>query len=333
MTTDFRGPWPFLFAALFLAAIPSCNRPGGGSSGGSGLSHGGRSLEAWIDQLGGSFVPNEIMGSPPAKPALDAIAAIGPPAVPVLQSFLTDSRWFMRCAAAAGLGCLGASAAPAGPALATLLHDDVEHVRTASADALANIAPNLAVQALTDPSMMVRIAAARAVLVGGVKGSADDTAVGVLREGMQQHRYQAVQAAGVGRAGELLPELRSALVDQSLDGQNMRGAAVIALEQLGPAALPAAGDLVLELRSRDVNRGGAAARALGAIGAEVIPLVAPLLSDSDAEVRKLAVWAVIALGPKAAGTNLPLKEMAQNDPDEIVRYNARRALETVGGSK
>src|SRR5262245_40297495 len=119
MTTDSRGPSPFLLAALFLAAIPSCNRAGGGSSG-SGLSHGGKSLEFWIDQLGGSFVPNEIIGSVPAKPSLDAIAAIGPPAVPVLQNLLTDSRWFMRCGAAAGLGCLGASASPAGPALATL---------------------------------------------------------------------------------------------------------------------------------------------------------------------------------------------------------------------
>jgi hypothetical protein len=126
--------------------------------------------------------------------------------------------------------------------LATLLHDDVEQVRTASADALANIAPDLAVQSLTDSSMMVRIAAARAVLVGGVKGSAHDTAVGVLREGMQQHCYQAVQAAGVGRASELLPDLRSAAVDHSLENQTMQGVAVIALQQLRTAALPAAGD-------------------------------------------------------------------------------------------
>ena len=103
-----------LVIVVAAASLVSCTRPAGQVAvARSGLSYGGTSLEEWIEQLGGSFVPNEIIGSGSPQPALQAIGAIGVPAVPVLAASLADGRWWIRQAGAAGLGKLGVAAAGA----------------------------------------------------------------------------------------------------------------------------------------------------------------------------------------------------------------------------
>jgi HEAT repeats len=73
----------------------------------------GEPLETWIHRLGGSYIPNEIWGSPSRAEAIKAIRAIGPEGIPVLIESLDHKEWYVRLGAADGLCSLGPQAAPA----------------------------------------------------------------------------------------------------------------------------------------------------------------------------------------------------------------------------
>jgi HEAT repeat protein len=73
--------------------------------------------------------------------AVDAIARIGEPAVPVLVQSLSDPDPGVRAQAARALARMGVAAKPAVPDLVKALHDSDEGVRIAAARALGQIGP------------------------------------------------------------------------------------------------------------------------------------------------------------------------------------------------
>jgi HEAT repeat protein len=79
--------------------------------------------------------------------ARDVLVSIGEDGVPMLQQALTNENRKLFLQAAQTLGSLRKDAAAAIPALSLLLNDDDDRIRTAAADALKQIDPDIAIQA------------------------------------------------------------------------------------------------------------------------------------------------------------------------------------------
>jgi HEAT repeat protein len=118
------------------------------------------------------------------------------------------------------------------------------------------------------PNHSVRIAAVKALLAIGPPGEE-----ALVRDG--------------------IPRLVAGLQTDNLD---VRWHTALALARMGPRALPAAPHLVRQLRT---SYGKAFSEALSAIGPEVVPMLAPLLEDSNEEVRSVALGVISDLGPGA----------------------------------
>jgi HEAT repeat protein len=138
-------------------------------------------------------------------------------------------------------------------------------------------------------------------------------------------------------AGErpLIEALARSLFDP--DVRN-RLAAVDALEDSGPAAAPAAGDLAKALYDHDRFVRWAAARTLGKLAAvlseeEAQPPVrglTDLLCYPDLDVRLAGVTALAAFGPLARDAVRALINIVLRRDDDDMRVGAIRALEAIG---
>ena len=169
------------------------------------------------------------------------------------------------------------------------------------------------------------------MLKGGVEGAAHDTALDVLRRGIDECHPEAIQAASAigSGAAPFLPELRRVL-KKTISGDSLvHFYALIAIEGLGAEARPAMPDLLRELRSPQIYGYGPAVNALASIGVDVLPEVMPLLDDEAVDTRKAALWVITKLGPKAASA-APRLERMRNDPSALVRGEAEAAPCAIG---
>ncbi|HZI93306.1 MAG TPA: HEAT repeat domain-containing protein [Patescibacteria group bacterium] len=130
------------------------------------------------------------------------------------------------------------------------------------------------------------------------------------------------------RADEgLVREISGVIGDEGRDDPKVRKYLIIALENLGnrsagPALIAALADPDPEVRLQ-------AARALGAIGGidgSAGPLIA-LLSDEDAGIRKVAIY---ALGRTRDPVAIPALRPKLEDTSEDIRWNAALALAVLG---
>ena len=163
------------------------------------------------------------------KQLVEALGAVGTPAVPLLIQALGDWDEDVCRAAAEALGAIGDPQAI--PALIQALGDDESWVRAAAARALGAIGDPQAVpaliQALGDGWDDVRRAAAEALVKIGTP------AVPALIQALG-HRYSAVRRAAARALGELgdpqaVPALTERLQDESGD---VRKAAQAAIQQI-----------------------------------------------------------------------------------------------------
>lgn len=178
----------------------------------------------------------------------------------------------------------------------------------------------------SDPAWTVRRKAALAL--GPLKDVARQRgAVQALIAHLNDSRAEvkAASAEALGRLGD--PAAAAPLVHTLLT--NRLGAVreiVVALERIGPDALPA---IVPALRHPEVEVRKAATEAIAVIGtpAAVVPL-ASMLQDSDVTIRRLASDALRTLADERV---VPQLVAALADPDWHVYYGARDALANIGG--
>lgn len=203
-----------------------------------------------------------------AAPAAPAEASEVDEQVGQLQLRIETGNWITRASAARKLGNLGEAARPAIPSLRELIRDEAESwlVRSEAVCALATISPDtlpeihwalsnlpprirwaaayalgrsraspqevvpLLVEALEDPSWLVRSEAARSLASQGL------AAVPPLRKALKddEPRVQAAAAHSLGQLGEdaqrAVPDLQEALSDENW---LVRSAAVYALGRMG----------------------------------------------------------------------------------------------------
>ncbi len=260
----------------------------------------------------------------PASSATAAIAGV-----------LESAEAGERRAAAWALGVAGGAAEPHLEPLARCVRgDDSAGVRATCARALGGIGSRGAVaplvEALGDPSEVVRAAAAQALArVGPAPADVKALAAAVSSHDRYVAAFAAWSLGNLGAAAELaVDELARALARDETN-------AVVAgaLARIGPAARAAVPELVVALGSADDGRRWRAARTLGRIGPAAEAAVAALtaaLADPSSVVRAHAARALGRIGP-AAKSAAPALQRATGDRAEGVRDEARLALERLTG--
>ncbi len=238
--------------------------------------------------------------------AAKALARIGEPAIPVLIKGRGGATSVTNPWAARALGWMGPKAKSAGGSLAKALASKSLALQQAAAKALAMIGsdapeavPALS-KALKDPNWLVRYSAAKGLVRIGAKAK--------------------------GAVGDL-----TATLDD--DEFMVRAAAAEALGRIGPAAKAAAGKLaaVLGGDKHDWPRFNAA-RALGLVCApQGVDALSKALSDSDADVRAEAAWALGDIGPAAKGAAAALRMAAKSDSEYLVQHAAEATLAKIDG--
>jgi HEAT repeat protein len=254
---------------------------------------------AWSPSI---FIP--YTGSPVAGEAIDALAAIGPPAVGPLTVALKNAVPAVRARAAVCLGRIGDARAV--DALLVAAEDPNGHVKRAARAALACIPEARAVpyaMSVLQDNRNTRDAY-RSIIALGHTGPAARPAAPLLwdvfRDGKNSDRWRAATALGrIEQGGPIVTELVKAANERSADSHESD--AIDALGWMGPSARQAVPDLKGMLSEDHVaNR---AAIALWRITSDPSVCLGPLqecCADYDsceclAEMGPLAAPAVPAL--------------------------------------
>jgi HEAT repeat protein len=227
-------------------------------------------------------------------------------ATPELVAVLEQGSTRMRCAAAHGLGCMGAAAATAVPPLVEALRAGQAAVRAAAALGAIGERGAIAVLAglLVDADAAVREAAGKAL-----------TAI---------HKHWMRQPEVAQAVSSLVAALRAPAAP-------LRPAAVQALSTLERAARPAAVSLAGLLRDSSAAVREAAAEALPVVGAPApaaVRALVPLLDDREPGPRRAAIRSLRALGAAARDAG-PALAMALRNKDPETRALAEHALAAV----
>ena len=253
--------------------------------------------------------------------AIGALGAIGgPEAVEALGGMVADDRSSVRQAAMTALA--RAAGREAVPALSKALAHRDPTTRRCAADALGALRANAAVEVvrvvLADPDRTVREAAVRAL---ASIGTAEGASALVEALGRGDRDQQAAIGAAL-KAFDWTPvDASGRVVHAVLHGH---------VEEATAQGAAAADPLVALLADWDpaIRRG-----AIGALGRLAVPQTAPAIGvafrDSDAEVRRAAADAIVAIGRAAADTVVE----ALGDRAAIVRGAAEQALAGIGAGE
>ncbi len=186
-------------------------------------------------------------------------------------------------------------------------------------------------EALADKNAVVRIKVVEALWV--IDKTPATTLMPVLLDAFK-HKSANVRAAaprviamvgGKGKAG--LSALEAGLQDKEFD---VKVAVITALGDLGPAAQKTAGALLDVVKDKDFYLlEPFVGAALANLGDGALPSLTGALADSSADRRRLAMYALGSLGPKAKSAAPLLAKGLQNE-DPVMRVAALRALGKIG---
>jgi len=262
--------------------------------------------------------------------AVAALQGMGKEGVIYLIRALNDPHPAVRVAAADALGQIG-DADAVDPLIQTT-HDEREDVRIAAASALARIGDRRSIQPLirlfADRYHGVRVAAADAVAVFG------RAALEALEEALSDPvivvRVTAARAIGLIGVMESIPVLIDHLGDPAPE---VRWSVARALADFGPPVIDPL-SLVMRRGSRDMRL--AAIDALWEIEDErVVDLLRQALDDEDEEVREKAAAAlkkrqVIDVWRSALGQQVQEEVRAPKKKKKPIRQEDRKAFERSG---
>jgi len=192
----------------------------------------------------------------------------------------------------------------------------------------AGSVPVLLDAAIADNAALVRAAKLTLTRIEGQP--VDDALLARMSEASGSLRQVLIELAGLRRIHAALPLIRQSALQPS--DPNVRRAAVEALGALGQEEQ--ATDLVRMLEETQVRREQAdLERALGNIGSRIgrraVPIVLPVMSNSEAARRMIGVRLLAALGGPVA---LDAVTAALEDPVEDVQDESVRALSTWPGN-
>lgn len=273
----------------------------------------GRSVSGWINALAVHEGQNDSMGNTsrrryvPSKRAaltkgiaLDALRAIGPPAVPYLVSALQKKDGAFRSRYLSSYLAIG-------PRLRQFLPEpsvDAVYVRRAAILALGELID------LAKPAWPALLEAGR--------DAAGDVRQAALRT--------------LKALSEREPEVNAGLSERSLTTDLRNSKAVQVVEQYSlrtpravQALVHAAKDPDVKLRDQAITQ----LRAIGAAARAATPCLLDALTDPDGTIRCRACQALAAIQPEASQVVPALISML-NDRDELVRANAANALAVYG---
>jgi HEAT repeat protein len=278
-----------------------------------------------------------VLLAPCGAEAAAAESPYGPESVPRSVAELAHRDAWVRWHAAYALGQAGPKAGAAVGPLAKVLENlaEEEYVRGAAAWALGRIGPPAAAGAvplltrtLASQHVSVRRNAAEALGQFGraARGGVADIEK-LLSDPDAVARVEAAAALWkIDRSPRAVPSLLRSL-DSGGPGA-CRAAAVLGELDFEPDRVVPGLMGSLGQGDDDVRR--AAMRALERIGPKTVPALGAALKDKNAAVRRWAAWTLGRIGPGARPAQQALAEAA-SDADPQVRQSAAWALGRVGG--
>lgn len=157
-----------------------------------------------------------------------------------------------------------------------------------------------------------------------------------LRDMLENHdpKERMNAAFGIGHIGSeakaAIPELINALDDREW---SVRGAATFALGEIGPEAMEAAPKLLELLSKADDELQGLAiaVRKIHPDADATVPLLIEALDTDRPVARYRLIKALASYGPEAVDALPKLQGLAENDEEEIVREEAKKAIRKIRG--
>ena len=266
------------------------------------------------------------------KQLVEALGAVGTPAVPLLIQALGDWDEDVRRAAAEALGAIGDPRAV--PPLIKALGDYGEYwydVRRAAAEALGKLSDPQAIPALsvwahagedTARDTLQTLGHPMLDLPQAVAQVAAQGAWGVLIRALTCTQVREVV---VGLGAPAVPALIRTLEDSEW---RVRYAACWALDAIGDASAESAPIQALRNSEKEVRK--AACAALGQIGdVSAVPALIQALRDSEWDVRRAAREALVKIGVPA----VPALIQALGDSYSSVRAAACEVMGTIGDAQ
>ncbi len=251
-----------------------------------------------------------------AAQALGQISTQSNEALPILLKAANSQDAPLRARAALGLGFVRHNPDVVLPALLRCLRDSDTSVQVNAARGLYNL------HHTTTGRVLPRLERALARSSGMLKVELSRT-VGILQ--ILAHKRLEVVPNLIQGLKDKDPCVRSRAA-QVLG--NLSGYYVVGIRDF-PHAAEAVDALVEALGDRDENVRRSALDALSytrRISDRGVRVLIDVLKDPDPDIRTLAAGVLERNGPKAKGAVPALKEVARNDPDEMVRVQSASAL-------
>jgi HEAT repeat protein len=272
-----------------------------------------------------------------SKWVLRTLHSFGPPAVPVLGEALKSNNPEVRVAAANAVGEMGRDAVGAATPLFVLTKDSTPAVQAAAFRALVAIHADserlkpLLQEALTSQNTDVRkAAAAGTAALGGAAALGVDGLLDLLADDNAAGRLAAVQA--LGQLGDKAAPAMNALVTH-LDDAALQSSIIETLSHIGPAAAPAVPKL-LELAKKGDQRTTIlpVLTGIGPGAKEALPMIYAAVRDSLPDVRASAVTALAAVETDDAKAIEVIVPLARSTESGKVRRATAHALAKYGSA-
>jgi HEAT repeat protein len=208
--------------------------------------------------------------------ARQGIEQLGPRKVAALTAALKDPLGSVRLQAATLLGEMKSQAASAAPALSRCLKDEETDVRVAAANALQKMGPGVA-----EANIVMALGAA-------------------LRANKSWWRVRVAVANTLKAFGKKSAGVTADLIPLLSDrDKNVHTAATEALIKIGPDTVPAMKQVFTSVPWEAKVRIAYVVRTFGSKAASIIPVIAQGLRDSDTDVRRATIKALLAMKENA----------------------------------
>jgi HEAT repeat protein len=271
--------------------------------------------------------------------AADALARLGPFAIPLFDEALQDEACTVRESIAGYLGELGPRAGPTLPTLMGTLREKEPELRASAASALLNIDPKRATREVVPVlSSLVRQEALHnrqsAILalerLGPQAQDASPALLEALRGGSHYFRVMAAEALGTMRppSESTTSTLRALLRDERRSVRVVAAQVLWQTTRQGRMVAPVLAEAVRDGRDWIGSTAASVLKELGPEARDLVPHLVVTLQSSKSDCRAHAALALGGIGLSARAA-VPVLDALLRDRDLTVRLHAALALERI----